>query len=96
MGDMEARELTPMVAVDPFHLPQSEPLALTVNNKEKESRHLMEFMEDQVDVEEEKEDVNFKWHKENKAGFTFRVKSLKRKNYNKNELLSLGQLCGCF
>ena len=42
MGDMEARELTPMVAVDPFHLPQSEPLALTVNNKEKDSRHLME------------------------------------------------------
>ena len=27
MGDMDARELTPMVAVDPFHLPQSEPLA---------------------------------------------------------------------
>ena len=53
-------------------------------------------MEEQVDVEEEKEDVNFKWYKEKKAGFTFRVKSLKRKNYNKNELLSLGQLCGCF
>ena len=73
MGDMEARELTPMVAVDPFHLPQSEPLALTVNNKEKESRHLNEFMEEQVEVEKEKEEVNFKRPEENKAGFTFRV-----------------------
>ena len=52
MADMGETELTPMVAVDPFHLPQSEPLALTVNNKEKESSDLNEFRQEQEEEEE--------------------------------------------
>ena len=72
MADMGETELTPMVAVDPFHLPQSEPLALTVNNKEKESSDLNEFRQEQE--EEEEEEVNFKQSEsEKKTGFTFTV-----------------------
>ena len=55
MADMGETELTPMVAVDPFHLPQSEPLALTVNNKEKESSDLNEFRQEEEEEEEEEE-----------------------------------------
>ena len=68
MEDMGKSELTPMVAVDPFHLPQSEPLALTVNNKEKEFRQEQEKKE-----QEEEEEVNFKRSEEKKPGFTFTV-----------------------
>ena len=64
MEDMGKSELTPMVAVDPFHLPQSEPLALTVNTKEKGSRQ---------EEEEKEEEVNFKRLDEKKPGFTFTV-----------------------
>ena len=64
MGDMGKAELTPMVAVDPFHLPQSEPLALTVNNKKKEFRQ---------EQEEKEDEVNFKRPEEKKSGFTFTV-----------------------
>jgi len=64
MGDMGKTELTPMVAVDPFHLPQSEPLALTVNNKKKEFRQ---------EQEEKEDEVNFKRLEEKKSGFTFTV-----------------------
>ena len=72
MADMGETELTPMVAVDPFRLPQSEPLALTVNNKEKESSDLNEFRQEQE--EEEEEEVNFKQSEsEKKTGFTFTV-----------------------
>ena len=68
MADMGETELTPMVAVDPFRLPQSEPLALTVNNKEKESSDLNEFRQEQ------EEEVNFKQSEsEKKTGFTFTV-----------------------
>ena len=61
---MGKTELTPMVAVDPFHLPQSEPLALTVNNKKKEFRQ---------EQEEKEDEVNFKRPEEKKSGFTFTV-----------------------
>ena len=67
---MAETELTPMVAVDPFHLPQSEPLALTVNNKEKEGGDMKEFRQEE---EEEEEEVNFKRPEEKKEGFTFTV-----------------------
>ena len=70
MAEMGKAELTPMVAVDPFHLPQSEPLALTVNNKEKEGGDLKEFRQEQ---EEEEENVNIKQPNEKKTGFTFTV-----------------------
>ena len=70
MADMGETELTPMVTVDPFHLPQSEPLALTVN-KEKESSELDEFRQEQ---EEEEEEVNIKQNGDKrKTGFTFTV-----------------------
>ena len=69
---MAETELTPMVAVDPFHLPQSEPLALTVNNKEKEGGDMKEFSQEEEE-EEEEEDVNFKRPEEKKEGFTFTV-----------------------
>ena len=73
MADMDETELTPMVAVDPFHLPQSEPLALTVNNRQKESSNLDEFRQEQ-EQEQEKEEVNFKQNRaERKTGFTFTV-----------------------
>ena len=68
---MAETELTPMVAVDPFHLPQSEPLALTVNNKEREGGDMKEFR--QEEEKEEEEDVNFKRPDEKKEGFTFTV-----------------------
>ena len=68
MADMGETELTPMVAVDPFHLPQSEPLALTVN---KESSNLDEFRQEQ---EQEEEEVNIKQNQDKrKTGFTFTV-----------------------
>ena len=68
MADMGETELTPMVAVDPFHLPQSEPLALTVN-KEMESSNLDEFRQEQ-----EEEEVNIKQNQDKrKTGFTFTV-----------------------
>ena len=54
---MAETELTPMVAVDPFNLPQSEPLALTVNNKEKEGGNMKEFRKEEEEKEEEEDEI---------------------------------------